>query len=292
MQTYQKKKRGRGKPNRKKSTKKGMRKSLVSAVRAIAKEQIEKEAEKKDFGFDSPAQVMISDVTGTTNNVFALVPPTFLGVAAFQRIGSQIKVHKLKIKVQGWADFDQSIIKKYPNGMLVDLRIFSVKGQKNCNAYQLGQSSVEINAALQSYLYNGYYLQSSTPTAGQYKPITGAYSDDFFNVNTDVITEHYKSSVLLNAAYNEADSDPQLYAERDQYCRGFFEKEVDILPFVNKTFKYDPQPDAVDIGQAALYPTNVLLFATVSLRNPTTANGDSSNVAGYWRVAVTGVFSD
>lgn len=275
----------------------GLRSDIIKEVKAIAEMQVEKAAEKKDMGDASEVGEIIETMVGGTGNAFFCLPPIWLGTAAFQRIGSHVKAHSLKLKMSVFIDQKNDLLKYFPNGVYLDTRIFSVKGMKNGNAFQMGQSTAEFNTAIESYMYNTYYTQTDTPVLGQYKPITGEWADDFSQVNKDSITEHYKTTTFLDSSYIDTPTTTgaQLisHCSREQNRQGAFEKVIDLMPYIAKQWKYDPQPSNQFNNQAARWPNNVCLFVVTTYRNPTfSAFPPAQFVVGYIKYATAGTFSD
>jgi len=276
-----------------------MTKALRKEIADIAKISTEQMAEKKDFGdvsTDSMAATGIKcNMNGGTYNQFACIPPIWLGTAAFQRVGSQVRIHDFKLRVSGFVDMTQQILKEYPLGILLDIRVFSVKGYKNAQAYSSGMAVAEFNTAIESYMYNPYVVQTGSATIGQYKQISGELFDDFCQVNKDSVTEHYKKTIVLETAMARGDPNNTLDADyfRVQQKRSTFQQTINLAPFVAKTWKYDPQPSSTFVNQAARYPNNALVFVVTTFRNPITlyAANDTYPV-GYVKYCTKGTFSD
>lgn len=267
---------------------KGIRlsKAMKSEIKSIAKMSVETAAEKKEMGEES----LLIPIDKTMVTTYQCVPPTFLGLQGFQRIGAHVRCHGLRLKVQGYITLASDVPKAYPNGVYIDIRIFSVKSVKSAQAVFSGQVTGALNNAIAEYKYNINNIQSSgAGTVDQYGPITGEWNDEFCKVNEEMITEHYKTSILLDTAYVIQ----TIYPSKTQHTKSAFQKYINLAPFIAKQWKYDP--DAVvstPIQTAVAYPNNVSLFVTTTYRNPSIDNTQTPALMGSVRYCTMGTFSD
>jgi len=280
--------------------KKGIRLSTAmrKEIKDIAKLTTEQIAEKKDFGFVSEDGMsqngIVCNLTGNTNNQFNAIPPIWMGPQAFQRIGSQVKIHDYRVKVYGFIDLDKAIVDQFPQGLLVDIRVFSVKGYKNGNQYAQGNGAAEFQSAVEKYMFNPYTAQTSTTGLNlQYKEIEGRFADDFVQVNKDVITEHYKKTILLDTSMIGTGAETD-YEFRNQQRRSTFQTAINLAPFVAKNWKYDPTPSGTTNNSAAIYPTNALIFLVTTFRDPQGILDApvQETPVGYVKYCVKGSFTD
>lgn len=265
-------------------------KALKREIKAIAKTATETVAEKKEMGAASG----IYPIDKLMTNVFPILPPTYLGLQAFQRVGAHIKCHSLKLKVQGYIELAADVVKYYPNGVFIDIRVFSVKGLKSAQAVSNGSVTGLINNALDEYKYNIQNTQSSgAGTINQYSRVDGFFADEFAKVNEELITEHYKTSILCETYYSPATNNDSLWGGRVQQQKGSFVKYINIAPFIAKQWKYEPEAfGGTPIQTAASYPNNVAIFCTVTYRNPVIDNSNTPVLMGNYQYATMGTFSD
>jgi len=280
--------------------KKGIRLSTAmrKEIKDIAKLTTEQVAEKKDFGFVSESGLsqngIVANLTGATNNQFNCIPPIWMGPQAFQRIGSQVKIHDFRVKAYGYVELDKEVVDTFPQGILVDIRVFSVKGYKNGNQYAQGNGDAEFQAAVEKYMFNPYTAQTGTTGLDiQYKPIEGRFGDDFIQVNKDVITEHYKKTILLDTSMISQTAE-QDFEFRNQQRRSTFQVPINLAPYVAKQWKYDPTPTPSNNNSAARYPTNALIFIVTTFRDPQGILDAPvlETPIGYVKYVVKGSFTD
>jgi len=247
---------------------------------------VEQVAEKKEMGEASP----LLTIDKTMTSYYQLAPPTYLGLQAYQRIGAHVRCHGLRLKVQGYITFAQDVPKAYPNGVYIDIRVFSVKGIKSAQQLYLGNTTNGVIAAINEYKYNINNVQSSgAGTTDQYGPITGEWNDDFCKVNEEIITEHYKTTILLDTAYVTQTT----YPSKTQHTKSAFQKYINLAPFMAKQWKYDPDSTVgTPIQVASQYPNNVCLFVTTNYRNPSIDNTQTPAIMGSVQYCTMGQFSD
>jgi hypothetical protein len=260
-------------------------KAMKSEIKTIAKMSVEQVAEKKEMGSQSIMYDILKTMTGNEQ----LVPPTYLGLQGYQRIGAHIRCHSLRLKVQGYIEFDPLIPKYYPNGVYIDIRVYSVKGVKSAQQVYNGNVTGALANAVAEYKYNINNIQSSgSGTVDQYGPVTGQWNDEFCKVNEEMITEHYKTSILLDTFY-----DGSTFPSRTQHTKSAFQKYINLAPFIAKQWKYDPDAQGgAPIQTAAQYPNNVCLFVNTSYRNPNIDNTQAPPLMGQVQYCTMGTFSD
>jgi len=259
-------------------------KALKREIKAIAKTATETIAEKKEMGAVAPQQYAIEQTM--SNGSYLCVPPTYLGLQAYQRVGAHIRCHGLKLKVQGYITFAVDVPKAYPNGVYIDIRVFSVKGIRSAEAINNGGVAGALTQAINEYKYNISFVQSAS-SINQYGPVTGEWNDEFCKVNEEMITEHYKTSILLDTAYPLQTT----WASKTQHTKSAFTKYINLAPFIAKQWKYDPDGTNYP-AQAAVYPNNVALFVCTTYRNPSIDNTNPPALMGNVAYCTMGTFSD
>jgi len=261
-------------------------KALKREIKAIAKSATETVAEKKEMGAESPITYNIDPTFG--NNSYLCVPPTYLGLQAYQRVGAHIRCHGLRLKVQGFITFAIDVPKAFPNGVYIDVRVFSIKGLRSAQDIIAGNVAGAFSNSISEYKYNINTVQ--TPgSVNQYGPISGEWNDDFCKVNEEMITEHYKTSILLDTFYTLQTT----YPSKTQHTKSAFQKYINLTPFIAKQWKYDPDSTGTAPSQTGVeYPNNVALFVVTTWRNPSILTPSPPAITGSVKYCTMGTFSD
>ncbi len=217
-----------------------------------------------------PIPIVAAAKTGTNPNALALTN---------SREDQQISVIRSRMIINMSVDkgIDSTL---YPNGILFDVRVFSIKG---INTYQPSYINPQIAKGLAQFLVNPEHGVVGATNA-PYKPIEGKFCDASLPINTDMITLYHSQTVQMMS------QTAGFTGFTNTTAPSYKTIVINQIPGFQKTWKYDAQEQAT--GDSFYYPNNVLLFVSVTCRNPNLDGAIPVDKIGFFNVESHVYFKD
>lgn len=225
----------------KKAVKKGYKKriykkSSAMTINTIVKKVISKQAEKKLIKTESLAENLENavNVSYTGTNLFELTPNASTltlsqGTAQDDRIGNSVTTKYGQLKLQIFPNPYNATSNSIPMPQIVLCVIFSIKPGKAASL--TGAQSICTTDI----------LQNNSASSG----FQGNLSDCLRDLNTDVITVHYKRTWRIGAAVYSSNTGNQAnyYNYANNEFPLFLYKTINITKFLPKTVKFNDSND-------------------------------------------------